>query len=126
MVAVLTAVMHGAAHAIRSMQVRGAPLIGATAAYGVALALRHEGDDDHAARALATLAPPGRPRSTCTGRWRACSRACSRCRPHARRGRLGRGRGDPRGRRRQCDAIGRHGLALIREIAARRPGPVRA
>ena len=29
-----------AAHAIRTMQVRGAPLIGATAAYGVALALR--------------------------------------------------------------------------------------
>ena len=29
-----------AAHAIRSMQVRGAPLIGAVAAYGVALALR--------------------------------------------------------------------------------------
>ena len=28
-----------AAHAIRSMQVRGAPLIGATAAYGLALAL---------------------------------------------------------------------------------------
>ena len=30
----------GAAHAIRAMQVRGAPLIGATAAYGLALALR--------------------------------------------------------------------------------------
>ena len=29
-----------AAHAIKSMQVRGAPLIGATAAYGVWLALR--------------------------------------------------------------------------------------
>ena len=29
-----------AAHAIKSMQVRGAPLIGATAAYGVCLALR--------------------------------------------------------------------------------------
>jgi methylthioribose-1-phosphate isomerase len=29
-----------AAHAIRTMQVRGAPLIGAVAAYGMALALR--------------------------------------------------------------------------------------
>ena len=29
-----------AAHAIRSMQVRGAPLIGATAAYGMALAMQ--------------------------------------------------------------------------------------
>ena len=35
-----------AAHAIRTMQVRGAPLIGATAAYGVALAMRRDGDDD--------------------------------------------------------------------------------
>ena len=33
------------AHAIRSMQVRGAPLIGATAAFGVALALADEGAD---------------------------------------------------------------------------------
>lgn len=31
-----------AAHAIRAMQVRGAPLIGATAAYGLALALRND------------------------------------------------------------------------------------
>ena len=31
-----------AAHAIRSMQVRGAPLIGAMAAYGLALALRED------------------------------------------------------------------------------------
>src|SRR3954468_20381467 len=30
------------AHAIRSMQVRGAPLIGAVAAYGVALAMRQD------------------------------------------------------------------------------------
>ena len=30
------------AHAIRSMQVRGAPLIGATAAYGLCLALRQD------------------------------------------------------------------------------------
>ena len=41
-----------AAHAIRSMQVRGAPLIGATAAYGLALALRADPADAnlHAAR----------------------------------------------------------------------------
>src|SRR5215207_5085123 len=32
----------GVAHAIRSMQVRGAPLMGAVAAYGVALALRND------------------------------------------------------------------------------------
>jgi methylthioribose-1-phosphate isomerase len=34
-----------AAHAIRAMLVRGAPLIGATAAYGVALAMRAEASD---------------------------------------------------------------------------------
>lgn len=34
-----------AAHAIKSMQVRGAPLIGATAAYGLALALREDPSD---------------------------------------------------------------------------------
>jgi len=34
-----------AAHAIKSMQVRGAPLIGAAAAYGVALALKESADD---------------------------------------------------------------------------------
>ena len=34
-----------AATAIRDMQVRGAPLIGATAAFGVALALRHDASD---------------------------------------------------------------------------------
>src|SRR5579883_3509134 len=34
-----------AAHAIKSMQVRGAPLIGATAAYGIALAMRRDASD---------------------------------------------------------------------------------
>ena len=34
-----------AAHAIKSMQVRGAPLIGATAAYGMALAMRADASD---------------------------------------------------------------------------------
>ena len=34
------ATLDDAARAIRDMQVRGAPLIGATAAYGIALAMR--------------------------------------------------------------------------------------
>jgi methylthioribose-1-phosphate isomerase len=49
-----------AAHAITSMQVRGAPLIGATAAYGVALALRANQTDeglDHAREKLAATRP---------------------------------------------------------------------
>lgn len=44
-----------AAAAIRDMQVRGAPLIGATAAYGVALALRHAAGDEALQQALDVL-----------------------------------------------------------------------
>jgi methylthioribose-1-phosphate isomerase len=45
-----------AARAIATMQVRGAPLIGATAAYGVCLALRAEASDATLERAVAVLA----------------------------------------------------------------------
>ncbi len=45
-----------AARAISTMQVRGAPLIGATAAYGVALALREDASDETLDRACETLA----------------------------------------------------------------------
>jgi methylthioribose-1-phosphate isomerase len=48
------------AHAIRDMLVRGAPLIGAAAAYGVALALKADPSDaslDHACRVLAATRP---------------------------------------------------------------------
>lgn len=44
-----------AADAIRSMQVRGAPLIGAVAAYGVALALRSNAGDSALAAAVGVL-----------------------------------------------------------------------
>ena len=43
-----------ATEAIRSMLVRGAPLIGATAAYGMALAMRTEASDTALDRAYAT------------------------------------------------------------------------
>src|SRR3984893_10219947 len=49
-----------AADAIASMLVRGAPLIGATAAYGMALAMRADGSDaalDHAYKALIATRP---------------------------------------------------------------------
>lgn len=45
-----------AAHAIRVLQARGAPLIGATAAYGVALGLAAAADDDTLASVCARLA----------------------------------------------------------------------
>lgn len=48
--------LENAANAISTMQVRGAPLIGATAAYGVALALRDDASDQALDRACETLA----------------------------------------------------------------------
>jgi methylthioribose-1-phosphate isomerase len=44
------------ADAIRAMMIRGAPLIGATTAYGVCLALRADASDESLERACATLA----------------------------------------------------------------------
>src|SRR5438132_6130941 len=44
-----------AAQAIKTMAVRGAPLIGATAAYGMALAARSSASDSHLAEAARTL-----------------------------------------------------------------------
>src|ERR1700678_2888623 len=49
-----------AAHAIKTMVVRGAPLIGATAAYGMALAMRADASDealDHAHDLLLATRP---------------------------------------------------------------------
>ncbi|ATB50457.1 S-methyl-5-thioribose-1-phosphate isomerase [Corallococcus macrosporus] len=55
LVTVRLATLEDAAHAIRSMQVRGAPLIGATAAYGVWLALRADASDGALEQALTVL-----------------------------------------------------------------------
>ncbi len=49
------ATLEDAALAIRQMQVRGAPLIGVTAAYGIALGLGQRSDDAALAHAVATL-----------------------------------------------------------------------
>ncbi len=49
------ATLDEAVHAIRAMLIRGAPLIGATAAYGVCLALRQDTSDDALDRAYAVL-----------------------------------------------------------------------
>ncbi len=48
--------LEDAAHAIRAMQVRGAPLIGVTAAYGVALAMQSAADGAALHAALSALA----------------------------------------------------------------------
>jgi methylthioribose-1-phosphate isomerase len=49
------ATLDEAAHAISSMLIRGAPLIGAAAAYGMCLALRADASDEGLDRAYATL-----------------------------------------------------------------------
>ena len=116
-----------AARAISTMQVRGAPLIGATAAFGVALALADEGTDDATlARALATL---GATRPTAVNLHWALERMRRALQPLPPAARVEAAWAEAESIRADdaatCDAIGRHGVRLIREIAARRPGPVR-
>ncbi len=118
------ATVEDAARAILTMQVRGAPLIGATAAYGVALAMRHESTDAALDKAIAFLA---KQRPTAINlRWAldemrktlaplsaneriasAYVRAAEICDDDIE----------------TCRRIGVHGLALLRTIAAKkRPG----
>jgi methylthioribose-1-phosphate isomerase len=112
-----------AAHAIRAMQVRGAPLIGATAAYGVWLALRQDASDEALERACATLQAT-RP-TAINLNWALDEMvAAVRNRPRAERAdaayaRAGEIADEDVGINR---AIGRHGLALIEAIAARKNG----
>ena len=104
--------------AIRDMRVRGAPLIGATAAYGLALAMRED-----AVRRQRSSAPSAtlqrdaaRPRSTCAGRCERMRRALlRRCRRAQRaRRRLRRGRRDRRrGRRSNCAPSADTACALL-------------
>ncbi|PKP75758.1 MAG: S-methyl-5-thioribose-1-phosphate isomerase [Alphaproteobacteria bacterium HGW-Alphaproteobacteria-6] len=117
--------LHQAALAIREMWVRGAPLIGATAAYGMALAMAADASDAALERAhevlvatrptavnlrwaleemrarLAPLAPPDRAAA-------AYGRAAAICDEDVEINRR----------------IGAHGLGLIEAIAARKDGPV--
>jgi methylthioribose-1-phosphate isomerase len=82
--------MRDAEYAIREMQVRGAPLIGVTAAYGVALSMRHHASDA-ALQASCDMLLKARPTAVnlrCgTDARRFISVACR----SARRGRLDRG-----------------------------------
>ncbi len=114
-----------AARAIRDMVVRGAPLIGATAAYGLALAVREDPSDariEEAARllcatrptahnlawalatlrtALAGVPPASRPDIA----WREAARICD---------------ADVA----QCRAIGEHGLSILKELWRRCARPL--
>jgi methylthioribose-1-phosphate isomerase len=111
--------LEDAAGAIETMLVRGAPLIGATAAYGVCLAMRADASDEALDAAIARLV---RTRPTAVNlRWALDEmRATLRNRPRA-------GRVAAAYRRAAeiceedvatCRAIGEHGLGLIRQLAA--------
>jgi len=117
-----------ACRAIRDMHVRGAPLIGATAAYGLALALRRDPSNAGLERARAALAAT-RPTAVNLG-WALAeiARAVIDLAPAA--------RADAAYARAAalcdedvalCRAIGQHGLALVRSAVERTEGkrPVR-
>jgi len=120
----LTTLTH-AAHAITSMQVRGAPLIGVTAAYGMWLAVRADPSDEGLERAYATLIAT---RPTAVNlRWALDEMVAGlRNRPRDERVEAARRRADEICREtvELNAAIGRHGLKLIEEIAARKQGRV--
>ena len=112
-----------AAHAIKSMQTRGAPLIGAVAAYGLALEMRRDASDENLARVHDMLAET-RP-TAINLRW-ALKRMADALRNR------------PRGDRAalawkeaaaiadedvaMSEAIGQNGLKIIKELAAKKPG----
>lgn len=110
-----------AARAIRTMVVRGAPLIGATAAYGMCLALNTDTSDENLEQAYAVLLET-RP-TAINLKWALNEMmATLRNRPRADRVNAAYRRAAE-----ICDedveingAIGRHGLALIEQIASRK------
>ncbi|MFO1395955.1 MAG: S-methyl-5-thioribose-1-phosphate isomerase [Burkholderiales bacterium] len=114
-----------AALAIRRMWIRGAPLIGAVGAYGLALALDRDASDAALARALAAL-DATRPTAV-NLRW-ALDRVRARviALPVDARADAAWHEADAIAAEDVAmnHAIGEHGLALLRGIAQRRPGPV--
>jgi methylthioribose-1-phosphate isomerase len=111
------------AHAIRSMQVRGAPLIGAVAAYGVALALRADASTAALEQVVAKL---GETRPTAINlRW-ALSRMLAALHNLPAEARADAAYAEAAAicddDVETCRLIGAHGMPLLREIAARKPG----
>ncbi len=115
--------LNDAVRAIQSMQVRGAPLIGATAAYGMWLALRADASDENLERANAALLAT-RP-TAINLKWALDQMlAAVRNRPRAERVAAAFKRA---GEIADEDiainlGIGRHGLKIIEAIAARNKG----
>ena len=115
-----------AAIAIRKMSIRGAPLIGAVGAYGLALALQADASDAALAQAHAAL-DATRP-TAANLRWAldrvrdAVASLAPSQRADAAWGEADVVAIEDEARNR---AIGEHGLALIVDVAKRKPGPVR-
>ena len=119
------ATLEDAAHAIRDMAVRGAPLIGVTAAYGVAIAMRADASDEalaDAERTLLATRPTAVNLAWALDQMRAALAGLDRS-----------ARVDAalRVAARICDfdvatchAIGQHGLEIIRALAHRAPRPI--
>ena len=109
------------AHAIRSMQLRGAPLIGAAAAFGVALAMDADTSDAGLAQAIATLAAT---RPTAVNLHWALARMQQQLAPLAPTARVDAAWQEAE--RIRCEditanqAIGEHGLGILRPLV--RPG----
>ncbi len=115
--------LEDAAKAIEVMQVRGAPLIGATAAYGICLALREDAGDEALEAAEARLR---RTRPTAVNLMWALEEMLAAVRNLPRSDRLA---AAYRRAAEICDddvatnrSIGEHGLGIIEQIAANKPG----
>ena len=109
-----------AAHAIRSMQTRGAPLIGAVAAYGLCLGLRVDASDQALAAQAAML---GATRPTAVNLHWAMARMTRHLQHVAQADRVAAAYAEAAAiadeDAAQCEAIGRHGVSLITDIAAK-------
>lgn len=112
-----------AERAIRDMLVRGAPLIGVTAAYGVALALREDASDDALEAACATLLA-SRPTAVNLAWALNEMQAAVRNRPRSERVDVAfaRAREIAEEDVATCRAIGEHGAELIRAAAEKKGG----
>jgi methylthioribose-1-phosphate isomerase len=112
-----------AAHAIRSMQTRGAPLIGAVGAYGLALSVRDDASDDAINRMVEILAET-RPTAINLkwALWR--MRGLLLNQPHGKRVALAWEEAQKIADEdvAMSEAIGFNGLKIIQAIAAKKPG----
>jgi methylthioribose-1-phosphate isomerase len=112
-----------AARAIKTMQTRGAPLIGAVAAYGLALAVREDASDDNIQQMVEMLAET-RPTAINLkwALWR--MRGALLNQPHHSRAALAWKEAAAIADEdvAMCEAIGWNGLKIIEQIAATKPG----